>query len=58
VIAFSAYDDTFSVPAPEGCGPLTPLLDRRLRLPSPGGNLMTYDATYTYRMYDRLTAES
>ncbi|MFD5813067.1 hypothetical protein [Streptomyces sp. NPDC127038] len=54
VIEFSAYDDSFTAPAAEHCGPLTPALDRRLGLPAPTGNLMTYDATYTFRTYDGL----
>ncbi|MEU5089954.1 hypothetical protein [Streptomyces sp. NPDC021356] len=54
VIKFSAYDDTFAAPAAEHCGPLTRALDRRLGLPAPSGNLMSYDATYTFRTYDRL----
>ena len=58
LIAFSAYDDTFAAPAAEGCGPLAGLLNRRLGLPAPSGNLMTYDATYTFRMYDQLPATS
>ncbi|MET8100779.1 hypothetical protein ABZV29_30680 [Streptomyces sp. NPDC005236] len=54
VIKFSAYDDSFTVPAAEHCGPLTGQLNRRLGLPASSGNLMTYDATYTFRMYDQL----
>ncbi|MGQ4377486.1 hypothetical protein ACN6K9_008178 [Streptomyces sp. SAS_267] len=54
VIEFSAYDDTFTAPAAEHCGPLTGPLNRRLGLPAPSGNLMTYDATYTFRTYDQL----
>ncbi|OIK28673.1 hypothetical protein VT52_005230 [Streptomyces malaysiense] len=54
LIEFSAYDDTFTAPAAEHCGPLTRHLDRRLGLPADGGNLMTYDASYTFRTYDRL----
>ncbi|MEV8038677.1 hypothetical protein [Streptomyces sp. NPDC086182] len=54
VIKFSAYDDVFTAPAAEECGPLTVPLNRRLGLPAPSGNLMTYDATYTFRMYDQL----
>lgn len=56
LIKFSAYDDTFAAPAAEDCGPLTGLLNRRLGLPAASGNLMTYDATYTFRTYDRLAA--
>jgi len=54
LVKFSAYDDAFSAPAAEDCGPLTAPLNRRLGLPAPSGNLMTYDATYTFRMYDQL----
>ncbi|MFJ9835003.1 hypothetical protein ACIRU2_27060 [Streptomyces sp. NPDC101169] len=54
VIEFSAYDDTFTAPAPEHCGPLTGPLGRRLGLPAASGNLLSYDASYTYRTYDRL----
>ncbi|MFD9095867.1 hypothetical protein [Streptomyces collinus] len=54
VIEFSAYDDTFSAPAPEHCGPLTGFLGRRLGLPAATGNLLSYDASYTFRTYDRL----
>nr|WP_244320180.1 MULTISPECIES: hypothetical protein [Streptomyces] len=54
LIEFSAYDDTFTVPAAEHCGPLAPLLDHRLDLPAAGGNLMTYDASYIFTAYDQL----
>ncbi|MFF8595045.1 hypothetical protein ACF061_27065 [Streptomyces sp. NPDC015220] len=56
VIEFSAYDDAFAAPGAEDCGPLTRPLDRRLGLPATGGNLLSYDATYTFRTYDRLPA--
>ncbi|MGW1068000.1 hypothetical protein ACWD4F_26155 [Streptomyces aureus] len=56
VIKFSAYDDTFAAPAAEHCGPLAGPLNRRLGLPAASGNLMSYDATYTFLMYDRLPA--
>ncbi|WP_051576498.1 hypothetical protein [Streptomyces sp. Tu 6176] len=56
VIRFSAYDDTFAAPAPGHCGPLTRILGRRLGLPAPTGNLMSYDAIYTFRTYDTLPA--
>ncbi|MGX1542256.1 hypothetical protein [Streptomyces adustus] len=55
LIKFSAYDDTFAAPAAEHCGPLTAPLNGRLGLPASSGNLMTYDATYTFRMYDQLS---
>ncbi|GAA1130844.1 hypothetical protein [Kitasatospora arboriphila] len=54
LIHFSAYDDGFAAPAPEGCGPLTGLLSHRLGLPAASGNLLSYDASYTFRTYDRL----
>jgi hypothetical protein len=56
LIKFSAYDDTFAAPAAEHCGPMAGPLNRRLGLPAPSGNLMTYDATYTFRTYDQLPA--
>ncbi|MFH8339448.1 hypothetical protein [Streptomyces sp. AM6-12] len=55
LIEFSAYDDTFTAPAAEHCGPLTPLVNHRLGLPAAGGNLMTYDASYTFKTYDQLS---
>lgn len=54
LIKFSAYDDTFAAPAAANCGPLTAPLNRRLGLPAPSGNLMAYDAAYTFRTYDQL----
>ncbi|MFK0279386.1 hypothetical protein ACIQVL_02785 [Streptomyces sp. NPDC090499] len=54
LIRFSAYDDTFTAPAAEDCGPLTAPVNRRLGLPAASGNLMAYDATYTFRTYDQL----
>ncbi|MFE1308337.1 hypothetical protein [Streptomyces sp. NPDC058755] len=54
VIEFSAYDDTFTAPAAEHCGPLTPPLNRRLGLPAADHNLMSYDASYTFKTYDQL----
>ncbi|WP_328752724.1 hypothetical protein OHT57_44790 [Streptomyces sp. NBC_00285] len=56
LIKFSAYDDTFAAPTAEGCGPLSAPLNRRLGLPASSGNLMAYDATYTFRTYDQLPA--
>ncbi|WP_225832541.1 hypothetical protein [Streptomyces sp. NK08204] len=56
VIEFSAYDDTFSAPAAEHCGPLTRPLNRRLGLPASEGNLLSYDASYTFKTYDQLPA--
>lgn len=55
VIEFSAYDDTFTAPAAEHCGPLAPSLNRRLGLPAADQNLMSYDASYTFKTYDQLT---
>ncbi|MER6128807.1 hypothetical protein ABT173_40865 [Streptomyces sp. NPDC001795] len=57
LIKFSAYDDTFTAPAAEHCGPLTGPVNRRLGLPAPSGNVMAYDATYTFRTYDQLPAD-
>ncbi|MFI5688048.1 hypothetical protein [Streptomyces sp. NPDC051636] len=54
LIKFSAYDDTFTAPAAEHCGPLAGPLNRRLGLPAASGNLISYDATYTFKTYDRL----
>ncbi|MGW0997767.1 hypothetical protein [Streptomyces sp. NPDC002520] len=54
LIRFSAYDDTFTAPAAENCGPLTGRLNRRLGLPAASGNQMSYDAIYTFRTYDQL----
>ncbi|MGW2489512.1 hypothetical protein ACWCV9_20170 [Streptomyces sp. NPDC001606] len=54
VIEFSAYDDTFTAPAAEHCGPLAGPLNRRLGLPADSGNLLSYDASYTFRTYDQL----
>ncbi|MFD9129683.1 hypothetical protein, partial [Kitasatospora sp. NPDC059571] len=54
LIRFAAYDDAFTAPAPQHCGPLGGLLGRRLGLPAQSGNLLRYDAVYTFRMYDRL----
>ncbi|MGW3147179.1 MULTISPECIES: hypothetical protein [Streptomyces] len=56
LIKFSAYDDTFSAPAAEHCGPLAKVLNQRLGLPAASGNLMTYDAAYTFKTYDQLPA--
>lgn len=55
VIEFSAYDDAFTAPAAEDCGPLTSPLNRRLGLPAPAGKLLSYDASYTFRTYDQLS---
>jgi hypothetical protein len=57
LIKFSAYDDTFAAPAAENCGPLTGLLNRRLGLPATSGNLLSYDAMYTFRTYDQLPTD-
>ncbi|MFF2997172.1 hypothetical protein ACFVTC_21830 [Streptomyces sp. NPDC057950] len=56
VIRFDAYDDTFTAPAPVGCGPLGRLVDDRLGLPRATGNAITLSARYTFRTYDRLPA--
>ncbi|MER6026523.1 hypothetical protein [Streptomyces sp. NPDC001851] len=57
VIEFSAYDDTFAAPAAGHCGPLTAPLNRRLGLPAATGNLLSYDASYTFKTYDQLPAK-
>lgn len=57
VIEFSAYDDTFSAPAAAHCGPLTGALNQRLGLPATAGNLLSYDASYTFKTYDQLPAK-
>ncbi|MFB7663733.1 hypothetical protein ACFC1R_07225 [Kitasatospora sp. NPDC056138] len=54
LIKFAAYADEFAVPAAKNCGPLSGMLNRRLGLPSASGNLMTYDAEYTFKTYDQL----
>ncbi|MEU3722873.1 hypothetical protein [Streptomyces sp. NPDC031705] len=54
VIKFAAVDDTFAVPAAEGCGPLGRVLNDRLGLPAQTGNAITLSALYTYRTYDQL----
>ncbi|WNM28965.1 hypothetical protein RKE30_00370 [Streptomyces sp. Li-HN-5-11] len=54
VIEFSAYDDTFAAPAAGHCGPLTGALNHRLGLPAATGNLLSYDASYTFTTYDQL----
>ncbi|QFZ78903.1 hypothetical protein GFH48_23035 [Streptomyces fagopyri] len=56
VIRFDAYDDTFTAPAPVGCGPLGRLVDDRLGLPRTAGNAITLSARYTFKTYDRLPA--
>ncbi|MFE5137772.1 hypothetical protein ACFRDV_08835 [Streptomyces fagopyri] len=56
VIRFDAYDDTFTAPAPVGCGPLGRLVDDRLGLPRTAGNAITLSARYTFKTYDRLLA--
>ncbi|MGW3955226.1 hypothetical protein ACWEKM_30785 [Streptomyces sp. NPDC004752] len=54
VIRFGAYDDTFTVPASDGCGPLGRVLDDRLGLPAATGNAISLTAYYTFKTYDRL----
>ena len=54
VIKFDAYDDTFTAPRAAGCGPLNPLVNHRLGLPSRTGNTIELSATYTFRTYDAL----
>lgn len=57
VIEFSAYDDTFAAPAAGHCGPLTGTLNHRLGLPAATGNLLSYDASYTFKTYAPLPAK-
>ncbi|WP_328317672.1 hypothetical protein [Streptomyces sp. NBC_00388] len=54
VIKFDAYDDAFTAPAADGCGPLGRLVNDRLGLPAPAGNTITLSARYTFKTYDRL----
>ncbi|WP_354640714.1 hypothetical protein [Kitasatospora camelliae] len=54
LIRYATYDDTFAAAATDGCGPLGHLLDARLGLPAPTGNLIANQAAYTFRTYDRL----
>ncbi|MFJ3879211.1 hypothetical protein ACIPW5_17335 [Streptomyces sp. NPDC090077] len=54
VIKFAASDDSFAVPAAEGCGPLGKVLNDRLGLPAQTGNSITLSALYTFRTYDQL----
>lgn len=54
VIAFNAAETGFAVPAAEDCGPLRPLLNRRLGLPAAAENSVSYSAYYSYRTYDDL----
>ncbi|MEV6790826.1 hypothetical protein AB0M87_02240 [Streptomyces sp. NPDC051320] len=54
VIKFDAYDDKFTAPAADGCGPLTRLLNDRLGLPATAGNAITLSAYYTFKTYDQL----
>ncbi|MFD9013579.1 hypothetical protein ACFVZ8_19780 [Streptomyces sp. NPDC059558] len=56
VIKFTATDDTFTVPAATGCGPLTRLVNDRLGLPAQTGNRITFSAVYTFKTYDLLPA--
>lgn len=54
VIKFAAADDSFAVPAAEGCGPLGKVLNDKLGLPAGTGNSITLSALYTYKTYDQL----
>ncbi|MGE7385098.1 hypothetical protein ACQKM2_06285 [Streptomyces sp. NPDC004126] len=54
VIKFTAADDSFAVPAAEGCGPLGKVVNDKLGLPATTGNSITLSALYTFRTYDRL----
>ncbi|WP_284347862.1 MULTISPECIES: hypothetical protein [unclassified Streptomyces] len=54
VIKFVAYDDAFTAPAAEGCGPLGKLVNDRFGLPAAAGNAITLNAQYTFKTYDQL----
>ncbi|WP_406068738.1 hypothetical protein OG372_12380 [Streptomyces sp. NBC_01020] len=54
VITFDAYDDAFTVPAADGCGPLGRLVNDRLGLSAASGNAITLSAQYTFKTYDQL----
>jgi hypothetical protein len=54
VIKFDAYDDVFTAPAADGCGPLGRVVNDRLGLPKPTGNAITLSAYYTFKTYDQL----
>lgn len=56
LIQFTAYDDAFTVPAAQGCGPLDRLVDHRLGLPASSGNALSYIADYTFKTYAQLDA--
>ncbi|KAA0930737.1 hypothetical protein [Streptomyces apricus] len=52
VVTFGVEDNRFAAPRTSGCGPLGPVLDRVLRLPSPAGaNRIGLDARVTMRPY-------
>lgn len=52
VVTFGVADNRFTVPGTSGCGPLGPVLDRALRLPSPAGaNGIDLDARVAMRAY-------
>ncbi|WAU79421.1 hypothetical protein O1Q96_06450 [Streptomyces sp. Qhu-G9] len=55
VVSFGVEDNRFAVPRTSGCGPLGPLLDKVLRLPSPAGvNSIDLDARVALRSYGGL----
>ncbi|UPZ30977.1 hypothetical protein MUK60_26295 [Streptomyces sp. LRE541] len=52
VVTFGVADNRFAVPGTSGCGPLGPVLDRALCLPSPAGaNGLDLDARVAMRSY-------
>ncbi|MFH8463944.1 hypothetical protein [Streptomyces sp. NPDC017991] len=52
VVTFGVADNRFAVPGTSGCGPLGPVLDKALRLPSPAGaNGIDLAARVTMRSY-------
>ncbi|MEC3980701.1 hypothetical protein [Amycolatopsis sp. H20-H5] len=51
-IKFSVYDEDLALPAARGCGPLAPLLNHWLGLPSPSGTVRFEEHTYVrYQQY-------
>jgi hypothetical protein len=55
ILKVRASDDTFAVPAAQGCGRLTRFLNHRLGLPAPAGrNHATFTAYLVVQQYDQL----
>ncbi|WP_328665976.1 hypothetical protein OG905_02765 [Streptomyces sp. NBC_00322] len=55
IIKFDAYDDVFTAPGADGCGPLGGLVNDRFGLPAKAGNAITLSAYYTFKTYDQLS---